>query len=570
MSSRHRAVVATLYRWTPRRGELSRYSDHSWEEIFTRLGQADNLLILKKPFDAVEISQLASALTKKWSLARESREHRELLVRTVEERTQELRRSNELLQLEITQRKAAEERLRHDAFHDPLTGLANRALLTDRIDQYLKRAERDPQRGLALLFLDLDNFKLINDSLGHRIGDELLVEFANRLIASLRSVDTVARLNESTAARLGGDEFVILLDAVHTPQDALLVANRIQERLSQPFVLNEREVVVSSSIGIAMRQGATMDASTLLRNADTAMYRAKHAGKARHAMFDESMHKQAMARLEMENAMRVAIEKNEFILHYQPIVALETGQISGFEALVRWKHPSRGIVLPGEFIPVAEETGLILPLGRRVLREACLQLSIWNASRSPEDALSINVNASRRELLEADFCDELARIVQETGIEFHWLNLEVTESTIIGNSRAVEPKLQELKALGVRLHMDDFGTGYSSLSCLQRYPIDQLKIDRAFIIHMEEHRDYTAIVRSIITLARNLNMKVTAEGVETEQQLAQIVTLECDHAQGYFFSKPVNAAAASALIKSHPVWLKLIQQELGLASCSIR
>lgn len=533
------------------------YSDYSWEHMLQRFGYVDGLLILRKPFDNAEISQLACALTQKWRLARLASMRSTELQTMVEERTAALRTTNDELQNEIGKRKSIEDRLRHDAFHDQLTQLPNRALLLDRLRQCIERARRHPGHVLALLFLDIDNFKVINDSLGHCAGDELLVEAANRLVACLRTLDTVSRAEENTAVRLGGDEFVILLDGIRTSCDAAIVAERLQERLSQPFEISGRVVAVTASIGIVITQGECADVDVLLSNADTAMYRAKHAGKARHALFNETMHNEAMARLELENGLRFALERGQFEVYYQPIVELESGRIKAFEALLRWRHPERGLVSPMDFIPITEETGLIIPLGRWVLETACRQLFAWNRNLPAGGALSMSVNVSKRQLAEPSFCADIEQVIRDTGIESSSLSVEITESTFTAAPRDVDDKLRHLKQMGVQLHMDDFGTGYSSLSCLDRFPFDVLKIDRSFVTNLASKRTYSAIVHAIVTLARNLNMKVTVEGVESEEQLAQILTLECDNAQGYYFSKPLDVRAAGALITADSPWIKM-------------
>lgn len=532
----------------------SHHSDDAWEDMAGKLVRRDGLLILKSPYGTAEISQAAYVLSVKWSLAKEALVNNGGFAKRIYERTVVLRKTNEELRAEIVQRESAEARLRHSAFHDTLTNLPNRALLMDRLSQCLERSRRDRSFTVAVLFLDIDNFKLINDSLGHHIGDELLVEVSRRLQSGLRSLDTIARPVGSTTARLGGDEFVILLEYIQGPRNAMKVAERLQELLSPPFQLGGQKVVITASIGIAFAGENSCDANELLRNADSAMYRAKQTGKARQAVFDESMHVEAKARLELENDLRHALENNEFQVYYQPIISLQTGLISAFEALLRWNHPRRGLVSPAEFIPVAEDTGLIVPLGSWTLREACRQLSMWNKLRLNERALSIGVNVSKRQLMEADFCDQVAQIILQTRVDSRLLNLEVTESAIITGSEPIENRVRQIKALGVHLHMDDFGTGYSSLSCLHRYPFDVLKIDRAFVMDLESRRDYSAIIGAIISLARHLNLKVTAEGVETEEQLAAIVALDCDFAQGYFFSKPVDAKAATALVAANPKW----------------
>ncbi|MBU0718073.1 MAG: EAL domain-containing protein [Planctomycetes bacterium] len=444
------------------------------------------------------------------------------------------------LALDITEQRLAEERLHSAAFHDSLTGLPNRASLVERIGRSLARARRQSDFLFAVLFLDLDNFKLVNDSLGHRAGDELLVKVARRLTTFLRSMDTVIRVEEDTTGRLGGDEFVILLEGISKQSDAALVAERLQQQLKTAFDLTGHNVVVSTSIGICVSSSNYSEADHLLRDADTAMYRAKNAGKAQYAVFDHEMHADAMARLQIENDLRNAIDQAEFKLVYQPIVSLPERSIVGFEALLRWDHPTLGRVLPAQFISVAEDTGLIVPLGRWALSEACQQLNRFWAEWPQSPLLTMNVNCSRRQLLDPDLVSEVNRVLTEHGLPAETLNLEITESAIMKDSVALH-RMRDLKALGVGLQMDDFGTGYSSLSCLHDFPLDVVKIDRSFSAMMDEDPEYVAIVQAIVTLAHNLHMKVTIEGVETQTQLDQILPLKCDFAQGYLFSKPVEA-----------------------------
>lgn len=452
------------------------------------------------------------------------------------------------LQAEIAKRKTAQEQLRHDAFHDALTNLPNRAFLLERLANCRERSKRQPSYLYALIFLDIDNFKLINDSLGHSVGDELLVKMADRLDNCLRGLDTVVRVDRDSTARLGGDEFVVLLDGIGRPSDAVLVAERIQKAISNPFQLRGHEVVITASIGITLSETKQKSAEDLLRDADTAMYRAKLAGKAQHALFDEKMHAEVMASLRLENDLRWAVERKEFVIHYQPIVALESGIICAFEALVRWKHPVRGMVYPAEFVPVAEEKGLIVPLGRWVMQEACRQLRAWNDKLPPERALSININVSKRQVMDPGFVDLVHAVLEETGVEGRNVGLEITESLITEQTAKIIRVLQQLQRTGITLHMDDFGTGHSSLSCLHEFPLDVLKIDRAFAATTESNREYAAVVNAIVTLAHNLTMQVTAEGIESPEQFAQILALDCDFGQGYFFSKPLPAAEAEALI----------------------
>ena len=449
----------------------------------------------------------------------------------------------------ITALKQAEEKLIHDAFHDALTGLPNRILFMERLERALKHTKRRADYSFAVLFLDLDRFKLVNDSLGHTIGDQLLVALADRLKKCLRSGDTVARL--------GGDEFTILLDDIEGMDDVTYIVDRIHKEMTLPFNLSGYEVITSASIGIALNANSYELPEEILRDADTAMYRAKALGKARSEVFGKDMHTLAVARLQLEMDLRRAIERQEFRLHYQPIIFLETGKIHGFEALVRWQHPDRGLIHPAEFIPVAEETGLIVPIGQWVLREACHQMHIWQEQSSNNFSLTISVNLSRKQFAQPNLVEQIEQILQETKLDPRNLSLEITESIVMENAEAAISMLLHLGALGMQLHMDDFGTGYSSLSYLHRFPINTLKIDRSFISRIGNDAENLEIVQAIMTLAHSLGMKVTAEGVETAEQLAQLRVLKCEYVQGYFFSKPVNSEMAKALIAKEP--LNLLQ-----------
>ncbi|HEY3246432.1 MAG TPA: EAL domain-containing protein [Phycisphaerae bacterium] len=524
------------------------YSDYSWDDVVARFGQSDRLLLLKKPFDNAEVCQLACALTEKWYLARQARLQLQELEEMVQTRTAELQVSNRQLQDQIAERRSAEERLRHDAFHDALTGLPNRALFMDRLTHCTERRLRQPDRQFAVLFLDLDNFKVINDGLGHAAGDELLVKVAARLSASVRAVDSLARIGDDLTARLGGDEFVILLDDLQRPNDAVLVAERVQKHLSPPFSIGGHDIVISSSIGIALGGQPGKSADELLRDADTAMYRAKSAGKAQHALFDEAMHAAAMGRLKLENDLRRAIEQQHFVLEYQPILALDTRALRGFEALLRWRHAERGLIAPGEFIPVSEETGLIVPLGHWVLQEVCRQITGWNACRPSGRDLSVSVNISKRQMADPGFIDQVRAVLRESGADGGNLKFEITESVIMENPKSIIAILHQLQGLKIESHMDDFGTGQSSLGYLQEFPFDVLKIDRAFVQCMARSRKHAAIIQAIVNLAHNLNMKVVAEGIETDEQLAQLQALDCDYGQGFLLSPPLSADAASALL----------------------
>ncbi len=429
---------------------------------------------------------------------------------------------------------------------DPLTGLPNRVLFLDRLGQSMERARRQGSVS-AVLFVDLDRFKLVNDSLGHEAGDRFLAAIASRLERSVRTVDTVARVNsEVTVARIGGDEFTILLEHVKHASDAIRVAERIQHCLKQPFELDGRHLFTSASIGIATSETAYSNAQDLLRDADTAMYRAKALGKARCEVFDVRMREAAIARLALETDLRRAIERNEFELHYQPIISLATGKLAGFEALVRWRHPERGLVSPEHFIGVAEETGLIVPLGSWVLHRACTQMSEWHRAHPSSDALTMHVNLSARQFVHPNLATEIAEILQETGLPASSLNLEITESAVIENPESVIELLGTLKALGLRISIDDFGTGHSSLSYLHRFPIDALKIDRSFVSAMTVEQ--SKIIQAIVALAQALHLEVIAEGIETLDQLSRLSQLGSDGGQGYLFAAALSAPNAESVL----------------------
>jgi diguanylate cyclase (GGDEF)-like protein/PAS domain S-box-containing protein len=446
---------------------------------------------------------------------------------------------------DITVQVAAQEQLEHNAFYDTLTGLPNRALFMDVLARAMARTRRRVDYSFAVLFLDLDRFKMVNDSLGHALGDELLLGVARRLESCLRPGDT--------AARLGGDEFTLLLDDIADVSVATRVAERIQSELSLPFNLNGHEVYHTSSIGIAVSSLHYRVPEELLRDADTAMYRAKALGRARHAIFDEAMHAHVLSVLRMETDLRRALERNDFQVYYQPIVALASGKITGFEALVRWNHPERGMVSPAEFIPLSEETGLIIPLDRLVLREACDQLRIWQ-SEFPHLTLSISVNLSTKQFSQPDMPEQIQQILKEVGLAPTSLKLEITESLLMNNPENAAEMLHVLREMGIRLSIDDFGTGYSSLSYLHRFPLDALKIDQSFINRMGPDGENSEIVSTIVTLARNLNMDVIAEGIETPIQAQQLNDIKCDFGQGYFFSKALDAMAARQLLMTGGHW----------------
>ncbi|BBD66103.1 hypothetical protein NIES4072_02180 [Nostoc commune NIES-4072] len=444
--------------------------------------------------------------------------------------------------LNITEQKQTEAQLIHDVFHDSLTGLPNRALFVERLEQALALTKRHSDYRFAVLFLDVDRFKVINDSLGHIIGDQLLMGLARRLERCLRVGDTVARL--------GGDEFTILLDDIKDLNDVKNVANRINVALTGAFNLGGNEVITTVSIGIALGTSTYNLSEELIRDADIAMYRAKALGKARYEIFDFSMYTQAAQLLQLEMDLRRAIERQEFQVYYQPIVSLETYQIIGFEALVRWQHPEDGFVSPERFIPLAEETGLIVPIGYWVLREACRQMRTWQLKFPTNPPLTISVNISSKQFCHPNLIEEIRQILLDSGLQGSSLKLEITETVLMENSDSATTMLLELQQMDIQLHLDDFGTGYSSLSYLHHFPFSALKIDRSFVINIGANGENLEIVQAIISLAQSLNIDVIAEGIETREQLTQLQIKKCKHAQGYIFSRPLDSHSVDALIAS--------------------
>jgi diguanylate cyclase (GGDEF)-like protein/PAS domain S-box-containing protein len=433
---------------------------------------------------------------------------------------------------------------------DRLTGLPNRALLLDRLQHAILRYQRSKESKYAVLFLDFDRFKTVNDSLGHEVGDQLLVELARRLRETVRAVDSVSRqVDGVTAARLGGDEFVVLLDCLQSPEDAVLVAHRLLDVLSTPCRVGGHDIVSTASIGIVTSEYGHERAEDVLRDADTAMYEAKLAGKGRAVVFDGSMLDRVRRKLELENGLRKAMESEQFRVYYQPIISLETGRLHGFEALLRWQHPVHGMISPGEFIPVAEETGLILQLGEWVFRQACRQLGAWWEAWGRECVPSISVNLSRNQLAIQALPERLQAMASEAGVDPTAVHLEVTESAIMRDADSAIDVLRRIKAIGFNVDMDDFGTGYSSLACLHQFPISVLKIDRAFIANLERGRDFAALVHAIVMLTRNLGIHLVAEGVETSEQVKMLQAMDVEMAQGYFFASPMPAEEAAAYLK---------------------
>ncbi len=443
----------------------------------------------------------------------------------------------------VFERERADQRVRFDAMHDAMCGLPNRTLLLDRLAQALARVKRHPEACFAVLSLDLDRFKLVNDGLGHLAGDDLLRAVSARLLNVVRAHDTVARL--------GGDEFAVLLE--HTPDEktAVAVVERMVQALTEPLQVHAQDVVVSASVGVTMWDARYERAEEMLRDAETAMYEAKNQGKGRHVVFTNAMHDRAAKRLGLESDLRRALEAREFELFYQPIVSLSTGALTGFEALIRWRHPTVGMISPLDFIPAAEESGLIVPIGRWVVEEACAQWARWQALGAGPLSLSVNISGVqfRNERLVSEVADSLAR----HGVDPGQLKLEITESVLL-DARAAERVLAELKALGVGLALDDFGTGYSSLSHLHRFPFEVLKIDRSFVSAMHNGPKHRDIVRAILLLSQAMHLAVVAEGVETLEQAKDLASLGCGHVQGFYFAKPLPAAEATALLASGKRW----------------
>lgn len=438
---------------------------------------------------------------------------------------------------------------------DALTGLPNRLLFLDRLGRAIERTRRRQEYVFAVLLIDLDRFKVINDSLGHTVGDQLLFAFARRLEARLRSSDTVARPGGGhTFARLEGDEFAILIDDIHHVSDALRVAERVHQLLASPFTLNGQDVFTTASIGIAISTTGYERAEDLLRDAGTAMHRAKIAGNAQSEVFDTAMHTNVVARLQLETDLRRAVERQELRVYYQAIVSLRTGKIAGFEALARWQHPQRGLVSPVEFIPVAEETGLIIPIGAWILKEACHQIRTWQQQFPADPPLMISINLSGKQFVQPDLVDSIRALLQATGLAPRNVKLEITESVLMDDAASATTILGQLRTLGTRLGLDDFGTGYSSLSYLHHFPFDTLKIDRSFVSRIGAEGENAEIVKTIVTLAHSLNLEVIAEGIETVEQLDHLRGLGCEYGQGHFFSKPIDRNTTATLLTAAPHW----------------
>jgi len=503
----------------------SAHSDYDWTDVVARLNNSDKLLVVKKPFEAIEVLQCANALTRKWQNERIVRREVETLEQVVNARTQGLETAN--------------KQLRHLATHDALTGLPNRVLMDDRISQSIVLAERQGQT-FAVILLDLDRFKLVNDSLGHRAGDELLKVVAQRLRSVVRDIDTVARL--------GGDEFVLIVTPSPDPDAPRQIARRIIDLMQEPVRIADVEVHTSPSIGIAFFPQDGSEIETLLAHADAAMYCAKERGRNNFQCFTPGMNAATQEKVRLEIDMRVALEKKQFELHYQPKISVSTGIMHGAEALLRWHHPERGSISPAEFIPIAEECGLIGSIGAWVMREACRQARAWQLAGLPPLRVAVNLSASQ--FRQGNIVAIIRGALDDAGLEARFLEVELTESVVMSDPEESIAILEKLSTMGVLVSVDDFGTGYSSMSYLRRFPIDKLKIDRGFISEVASRPDDASIVRAIVSLAHSLRLKVVAEGVETEEQLAFLRSLGCDQYQGYHFSPALPAAKFEALVRA--------------------
>ncbi len=522
-------LLATLHQTHPKTLKILLTGLASLEDVLQAVNQANLYRFIAKPWDETDLGLTVREALRRYEQDKQLAEQNLIL----HQMNLDLRRENAV-------RRQAEAQLAHDALHDALTGLPNRALLLQRLEAAIQTATQIPAYQFAVLFIDLDRFKLVNDSLGHTIGDVFLRAIAQRLLYCLRDQDLVARF--------GGDEFAVLIEPIQDQQEAIQIAERILDTLCTSFNLKGHHLFASASVGIVIGSAQCQQAMDLLRDADLAMYRAKANGRGGYALFNQELHTQTLKLLQLESDLRLALVRQEFTLYYQPIMHLDTMQVIGFEALVRWQHPQKGLLAPGEFIPVAEETGLIVPLGEWILREACQQLYDWQQAGATRADLSMSVNLSGKQLREPDLLSRIDQILAETALEGRYLRLELTESVLIGDEETVLPMLHSLRNRHIQLSIDDFGTGYSSLSYLLRFPIDHLKIDRSFINRMTIDSENYEIVRAIATLANSIGIEAIAEGIEDPQQVDQLKILGCQFGQGYLFARPLATEQALLML----------------------
>jgi|GEM_PF-3517668 diguanylate cyclase (GGDEF)-like protein len=496
----------------------------SFDSVINTINHANLYRYIAKPWDEADLNLAVREAIRSY--------HQE---QKLAAQNLELRAMNQTLEQEISERKQAELQLIYLAFHDTLTGLHNRKFFVEQIELILQAAQNDPSLRFAVMFIDLDRFKIINDSLGHDVGDQLLVEISNRLKECVRSQDIVARL--------GGDEFTILLNPIDSIHDATKMAKKILTVLATPFNLNGQPFSPSASIGILEGSNEYSSSIDLLRDADVAMYNAKHRGKARYAVFKRDMYKQNLQLWRLESALQYVLERNELYLEYQPIISLETGKLVSLEALVRWQHPTQGLISPEEFIPVAEESGLILAIGEWVVREVCQQLRQWHGCFPQLGFLTASVNVSSRQIHDVRWVEKIDDILTEVGLDGQFLTLELNEAVLASDAEVIISTMQRLRDRNLQLSLDDFGKGHSSLSYLHRLPLQSLKVDRLFTQQVDTHPESFSILRGIISLAHSLGLGVIAEGLETSQQVERVTALSCEFGQGYFFSPPLGTEA---------------------------
>lgn len=518
----------------------SAYSDHSWDEIAERLGHSDRWLLLRKPFDSTEVLQLASALSEKWRLRKSS-------AMTMAELNEMVRNRTSELEAQVRQREEAHEVLERSAKTDPLTGLSNRAVAMERIRESCAHLSRNPSASFNVLFIDLDNFKMINDSHGHDAGDKALVEVSERALGVLSAKLGSRRRAAESVFRIGGDEFVIVLDHEVSETMAEAIAERLLAEVAEPIDLDGRQVVVGLSIGLAVAGEDFQRPEEILSAADAAMYHAKHLGRGRLERFSVPLFEETRERAVLADDLRRALENDEISLVYEPIFNTRDGTITSFEALARWNHHSGLLIPPLRFIPIAEETGIIVPLGEQILEQACRDLLYISSSEPGATLPKVNVNFSKRQLVEPSIAERVQAVLNSTGLAANRLNVEVTETAIMDGPAQLRRVIEQFQHSGVGVHMDDFGTGLSSLSYLQRFPFETIKIDRSFVSMMNSSERDAAIVRAIVTMAKELGMEVIAEGVEQKAQADELAVLRCEYLQGHLLSRPLTRDGAKAL-----------------------